>query len=56
MTDTLHGAFAVAATVLLSAGAWRAWGDGYAMMLLGTVLLSGVIYARTRNEHVQQPD
>lgn len=48
MTDidkahTVIGSFALA---MVSLGAWRAWGDGYGMLVLGGVLLAGVIYAR----------
>jgi hypothetical protein len=46
--DTVHSVVAAAALVLLTAGAWLAWGLGYAALLIGGILLAGVIYARTR--------
>ena len=47
-TDTAHTAIGTTALALLAAGAWAAWGVGYAALLIGSLLLAGVIYARTR--------
>lgn len=44
----VHTVIATTAIGLLAAGAWLAWGIGYAALMVGAVLLSGVIYARTQ--------
>jgi hypothetical protein len=46
--DTIHTLIGAASLALLAAGAWLAWGVGYAAIVTGAVLLAGVIYARTR--------
>jgi hypothetical protein len=46
--DTIHTLIGAASLTLLAAGAWLAWGVGYAAIVTGAVLLAGVIYARTR--------
>lgn len=46
--EVVHTSVAAASLGLLTCGAWLAWGPGYAALVLGAVLLSGVIYARTR--------
>ena len=46
--DTAHSVIAATALVLLAGGAALAWGVGYGLLLTGTVLMAGVIYARTR--------
>ena len=48
--DTAHTLIAIIATALLAVGAWCAWGIGYAALVVGGLLMSGVIYARTRGE------
>jgi len=44
--DTAHTIMAGTATALLAAGAWGAAGWPYAALLIGSLLLTGVIYAR----------
>lgn len=46
--DTAHTLIGAAALVLMALGACLEWGLGYAGIVVGVVLLSGVIYARTR--------
>jgi hypothetical protein len=46
--DTAHTVIGGTALALVAAGAYQAWGWGYAALLIGGLLLSGVIYARTR--------
>ena len=46
--DTVHSVIAVVALALLATGAWLAWGGAYAALVIGGLLLSAVIYARTR--------
>ena len=54
--DTIHGLAALTSFVLIYRGAWLAWGHGYAMLAGGAMLLSGVIYARTRISDAREPD
>lgn len=46
--DTVHTLLGLTSLALLAAGAWLAWGAGYAAIVTGAVLMAGVIYARTR--------
>jgi hypothetical protein len=46
--DTVHSLITVASLASIAIGAAVAWGPGYAAMILGALLLSAVIYARTR--------
>ena len=48
MTDTVHTTVGFLALALVAYGARTAWGAGYACLLVGSLLLAGVIYARTR--------
>lgn len=53
--DAKHGAAAIVAIGSLCGGCWLWIGPGAALMLFGTVLLAGVVYARTRIES-EAPD
>lgn len=48
-TDAIHGTSILIATASLCVGAHIVAGIGAAMILFGGILLSGVIYSRTRS-------
>ena len=48
MTDTIHTTIALLALLAITGGIGVEMGYGWGAATLGTILLSGVIYARTR--------
>lgn len=54
--DTWHALAGLAGIGCITGGAWVAFGHGYGLMALGAILLSGVVYARTRGSDARQPD
>lgn len=56
MTDAIQFCCLVGGVCALCGGTWKVAGDGWALVVFGLLLLSSVVYARTRGSDDRQPD